>query len=220
LFHTVSKRPDDENADTEVWPTVEDARPAVAPGEPAIDGRNLRTVFAQQAIDLAEVFNLVVGAAQLAGPVQFRVELSAPEGQSTGGGTQSLQHVKLIPADGGATLVAGWMNQVERRAELRTLAYLDAQHGLRFQNAQLRAPPAPSQRLDRQRYEALLQRIEAFLRDQGIDARVADASEVNAAVPARRPAAGGASAIVWLLLAFVLAATVAALAVAKLKQSQ
>ena len=44
-----------------------------------------RTAFAMQALGLAETFNLMLQAERVKGPVTYRVELSAPDGMSTGG---------------------------------------------------------------------------------------------------------------------------------------
>jgi hypothetical protein len=147
---------------------------------------DLRTKFAMQAVDLAGLFSLLIGERPLTGPVTYHVELSAPDGPSTGGGIQAVQHIKLIPADGGATLVAGWANQIERTAELRTLNYLNELHAERFAQSALRPPPSPSERLDRVQYDELLERMRTFFTDKEIRATVVDASEPRTAV---RPAA-------------------------------
>jgi hypothetical protein len=55
-----------------------------------------RTQIAMQALDFASVFNVVIGPERLAGSPGYRVEMSAPDGPSTGGGKQALQHVKLV----------------------------------------------------------------------------------------------------------------------------
>jgi hypothetical protein len=154
---------------------------------------DLRTKFAMQAVDLAGLFSLLIGERPLTGPVTYHVELSAPDGPSTGGGIQAVQHIKLIPADGGATLVAGWANQIERVAELRTLNYLNELHAERFASSALSPPPSPSERLDRVQYDELLERMRTFFADKEIRATVVDASEPRTVVrpsvapPSRRP---------------------------------
>lgn len=110
-----------------------------------------------KALGLAESFNLAVGDKKVAG---HRVELSAPEGPSTGGGKQSVQHIKLIPDGGGTVLVAGSADQVSRSAELRSYGYLAALHARRFRGAALP--------LDRAAYEELLRRAQAFFADRGL----------------------------------------------------
>ena len=80
------------------------------------------TQFAMKALGLADMFRVAIGEQPVGGSVKYRVELAAPEGTSTGGGTQAVQPLKLIPVQGGATLVAGSANQVEGKAELRSYA--------------------------------------------------------------------------------------------------
>jgi hypothetical protein len=136
-----------------------------------------RTQFASEAVDLAEVFRLLIGTTPLRGPTQFHVELSAPDGPSTGGGVQSVQHIKLVATDGGGTLVAGWADQAAATAELRTLDYLDAQHDRRFRGSSLKAPPRPSERLDRKQYLRLLERLRSFFDERELLVSVVDLPE-------------------------------------------
>ena len=82
------------------------------------------TQFAMKAMGLADMFRAAVGDQPVGGSVKYRVELATPEGTSTGGGTQAVQPIKLVPIQGGATLVAGSANQVEGKAELRSYNYL------------------------------------------------------------------------------------------------
>ena len=64
------------------------------------------TQVAAQALSLAELFEARF-AQGVAGPVPFRIELAAPDGPSTAGGKQALQHIKLVPLGGGPTIVIG-----------------------------------------------------------------------------------------------------------------
>ena len=116
------------------------------------------TQFAQRAIGFAELFNMLVGAETLGGG--WSVELSAPDGPSTAGGKQSVQHIKLVPVGGGHTTVAGSASTVDRRAELRSWDHLDALHRARFRGARLT--------IERARYDELLKKIEHFFAMQGI----------------------------------------------------
>lgn len=140
-----------------------------------------RTVFAGKAFGLAELFKHTVGKERLeVGPVTYVPELSAPEGESTGGGKQSLQHIALVPQGGGATLVIGTADLVGQRAELRGFAQVDDVHRRRFKGA-----PFP---VERPRYEALLQSLQTFFSGRQYQVTVVGAP---AAPPA--PAAGVAS---------------------------
>jgi hypothetical protein len=123
-----------------------------------------RTQFAMQALGFADLFNFKVGDQKVSG---HRVELSAPEGPSTGGGKQAVQHVKLIPADeSGAVIVAGSANQVEKTAELRTFEYLADLHAKRFKGAALP--------IDKAQYNLLIARVKAFFADQRLAVSLLD----------------------------------------------
>jgi hypothetical protein len=146
-------------------------------------GEHLRTEFAMKAMDLAELFNVLVGEAPIAaaapGQPPFAVELSAPDGMSTGGGVQAVQHIKLVPVGGGATLVAGTANQAEGTAELRSYDHLSELHAKRFKGAE-----AP---VDRAAYADLLKRAESFFSEKGLRVVLVDTARAPAgAAPASR----------------------------------
>ncbi len=101
-----------------------------------VDEQPRYTHVAAQAVGLAERFEERFSAG-LDGPVTFRVQLASPEGPSTGGGKQVVQPIKLVPADGGPTIVIGAANTVKQMAELRSYALVSEQYGLRFKGAQL-----------------------------------------------------------------------------------
>lgn len=92
----------------------------------------LRTRVANQAASLAEAvtdgfedFHMGAG--------DYVVELSVPEGPSTGGGTQALQHLRLVPRRKGyAVVMVGTVNPVTSTGELRTYDHVAIQHELRF----------------------------------------------------------------------------------------
>ncbi len=176
-----------------------------------------RTRYASEAMSLAERFNLVVGMAPIKGPVRYRVELSAPDGPSTGGGEQSVQHIKLIPTDGGATLVAGWCNTVLRATEVRSLAYLDREHQRRFHGSTLAPPPLPSLRLDAAHYDELIDRLREFCVEQDFKLTVAEAPEGQPTQLRARPTpASNSGSWAWLFLVlFVLCLATGAFLVLK-----
>src|SRR4051812_48796568 len=110
--------------------------------------RNLRTRFAIQALDFSEAFNAGLGTQVLA-PGSYKPQMTAPEGQSTGGGVQAMQHIRLVSSSPGVpVLVVGSANQPGGVAELRSFEYVDAVHRERFGN-----PVA----LDRHQYDEFLQ---------------------------------------------------------------
>lgn len=95
------------------------------------DPEALRTRLARKFVTLADSFtdafrDFAIGAAA------YAVELTAP-GMSTGGGKQALQHIRLRPRrEGYPVLVAGTVNQVERRAELRDFDHIAVVNEVRF----------------------------------------------------------------------------------------
>jgi hypothetical protein len=117
------------------------------------------TLVAQKAASLAELF-----ASQfekgLDGPVRFRVELATPDGPSTAGGKQALQHIKLAPEGGGPAIVIGSANAPTMLAEIRTYEHIAALYAQRFHGA-----PIP---VDVTRYYELGQAIATFFRAMGM----------------------------------------------------
>jgi hypothetical protein len=122
-------------------------------------GDQQHTAFAGQAVGLAELFKYGFGKKQLEGPVTYGAELSAPEGGSTGGGKQPLQHIKLVPLTGpGHTLVIGTANIVDKSCELRTFRHMDDVHRQRFKGQPFTTDPA--------KYAAFLEELRAFFAAQ------------------------------------------------------
>jgi hypothetical protein len=157
------------------------------------------TAFAMQALGLAEMFNLMLQAERVKGPVTYRVELSAPDGMSTAGGKQATQHVKLVPEGGGTTIVAGSANQAENWAELRTFEHLKILHAQRFKGAEIP--------LNRVQYNELLEKLKAFFADK-CTVRVAEMP--RDAAPASSPASSSKGASGTLVLLIILVVAVAA----------
>jgi hypothetical protein len=90
----------------------------------------------------------------------WAVELTAPQGMSTGGGKQALQHLRLRPRKPGySVLVAGTVNQMERRAELRDFDHLAIMHEVRFRHALA---------ITNQEWEQFLRKAEVVLNAAGI----------------------------------------------------
>lgn len=140
-----------------------------------------RTAFAMAAFDLAQRFKLRflseqidTGTATLPNPTLL--DMVAPDGLSTGGGTQALQHIRLVPERGPAILI-GSANQKEQTAELRTHAYLVQQHAQRFGNQELPVPVAM--------YQPLMEKVAAFLEGEKLVVKTIDAAPAPA--PAVEP---------------------------------
>ena len=93
----------------------------------------LRTRVANQAASLADTvkdgfedFHMGAG--------DYVVELSMPDGPSTGGGKQARQSLRLVPRRKGYSIViAGTVDPVLSTAELRTFDHVAILHELRFQ---------------------------------------------------------------------------------------
>ena len=92
----------------------------------------LRTRVANQAVSLAEA--VTDGFADFhMGAGDYVVELSVPEGPSTGGGAQARQNLRLAPRRKGYSIViAGTVDPVTSTAELRTFEHVAILHELRF----------------------------------------------------------------------------------------
>jgi hypothetical protein len=107
----------------------------------------LQTVHALQASDLAAALNESLQKMRIA-PGDYVPELTAPQGPSTAGGVQAMQHLRLVAGQSGLpTLVVGYANHAAGTAELRNYEYVDAVFRQRFHR-----PLA----LDRAQYDAFL----------------------------------------------------------------
>lgn len=92
----------------------------------------LRTRVANQAASLAETVNDGFDEFHM-GAGDYVVELSVPEGPSTGGGTQARQNIRLVPRRKGyAMVIAGTVDPVTSTCELRTFEHVAMLHELRF----------------------------------------------------------------------------------------
>jgi hypothetical protein len=93
----------------------------------------LRTQVANQAASLAESVTDGFEGFHI-GAGDYVVELTTPEGPSTGGGKQARQHLRLVPRRKGyAVVVAGIVDPVTSFAEVRTFEHVAVLHELRFQ---------------------------------------------------------------------------------------
>jgi hypothetical protein len=119
-----------------------------------VNKKMLQTQFSVRATDLAESFRSTVGRTTV-GPYGYLPDMTSPEGPSTGGGVQAMQHLRLTPpAPNMPTLVVGHLNPRDGTAELRTLEHVDAICRERFRQG---APIDPTQ------YGHFLQSAQAFL---------------------------------------------------------
>jgi hypothetical protein len=92
----------------------------------------LRTQVANQAASLAETVTTGFEGFHM-GAGDYVVELMGPEGQSTGGGAQARQTIRVVPRRKGyAVVVVGTVDPVTSFAEVRTFDHVALLHELRF----------------------------------------------------------------------------------------
>ena len=162
----------------------------------------LQTFHALQATDLASACNDALKRMRIE-PGNYALEMTVPEGPSTAGGVQALQHLRLVPgAPGFPTLVVGHANHADGRAELRTYDHVDAIHRTRFKR------PLG---LDRVRYDECLTLarhvLEALHLQTVVVGPPADVGEPPESGPrARQGPAATAAGIVVVLAALTVAA--------------
>jgi len=128
----------------------------VAPPAPPADPAALRTRLAKKFVSLADDVNEELGDFSI-GAGNWGVELTAPQGMSTGGGKQALQHLRMRPRRPGySVLVGGTVNQVEKTAELRDYEHMCMMHEVRFRKRL---------EITRNEWEQFLRKAEVVLRD-------------------------------------------------------
>jgi hypothetical protein len=159
------------------------------------DGRaSLQTLHAVQASDLAAAMNEALQKVRIS-PGEYAPELMAPQGPSTAGGVQAMQHLRLVAGQAGLpTHMVGYANHAEGKAELRTYDYVSAVYRQRYHG---------KLDLDRAAYEAFVafakQLFTALHLRTSIVGPPADLTEESPASPERR-GAGTASVVVLLVV--------------------
>jgi hypothetical protein len=166
------------------------------------DRRRLQTAVALRATTLAENFRNTVGQLRV-GPHAYTPDLTAPEGPSTGGGAQALQHVRLLPPQPNMpTLVVGHVNQRDGAAELHTYDHVDAICRERFNQ---HAP------FEAWHYAPLLESMQGFLSALGMRVALAGPPrQLGRLVDSLRPPKSGGALIVWVGGVIVLVGALAA----------
>jgi hypothetical protein len=165
------------------------------PGDPAALRTRLAKKFVSLADDVNEEFTeFTIGAGA------WGVELTAPQGMSTGGGKQALQHLRMRPRRPGySVLVGGTVNQVEKVAELRDYAHMCMMHEVRFKKRL---------EITENEWEQFLRKAEVVLRAAEVQSeRVGPDKELlgqRAAMTRTYKLAAAALVVVVLLVAIVL----------------
>ena len=126
-----------------------------------------RTVHAQQAMEITDLFSYKFGALRFGQSTPRRLKLQEPDGPSTAGGRQARQSLVLIP-DGEApqTTVLGWVDSVQRRGEIKSLAALGQHYRQRFDDAL---------DLEVAEFDRMVAELRGFLKIQKIDLVMAEA---------------------------------------------
>jgi hypothetical protein len=155
------------------------------------------TMVAGKAMDFAKMFNSFF-AAGLRGPVHYKLDLTTPVGPSTAGGRQVLQHVRLLPPDGGPAIVMGSANGIDKTAEIRTLRALADVHAARFKGAVLQIDPAA--------YQELVRNVQGFFELQGFKVTLSQISPslVPPPMAAPEPKSGTNGALIALVVVALL----------------
>ena len=168
-----------------------------------MDKKHLQTQFSVKASTLAESFQNTVGRMPV-GPQGYKPDLTSPDGPSTGGGVQAMQHLRLLPPTPSMpTIVVGHANQRDGTAEVRSYAHVDAIYRERFHEA------AP---FDQGEYDAFLQSAQGFLAACGLRVSIAVQSQPPpppepTAAPTLPPAAKRRM-VTWVVVAAMIAAAV------------
>jgi hypothetical protein len=155
------------------------------------------TAVAGRAAEFALHFNRTF-ADGFAGPAPYLIDLTGPAGPSTGGGKQALQHIRLVPHDGGAAIVIGSVSQPENSAEIRTFRHVAELHARRFKGA--RVP------VDVNAYRTLTRNLHAFFAAQGFAVVMVDVSDAPASnYPPPMAEGGGGSQTPWIIAGMAIA---------------
>jgi len=128
----------------------------------------------------------------------YKVELTAPEGQSTGGGVQARQHITLVSPDDGHTVVVGACNNVEKSAELRTYDHVANRFSQRHSGA---AFP-----VDSGHFSVLRQNLTDFFTSQSFAVTTSAAPAAAARAPAAQTGKSSSGLIILVVVLLLLIA--------------
>jgi translation initiation factor IF-2 len=162
-----------------------------------------KTMFAAQAVSLADTFQIFMVRERVGTSRKYKLELSAPDGPSTAGGKQAMQHIKLVPEDGHGTLVMGSCDQVHNQAKIRVHEHLAAMYAERYQGEKLP--------IGEEEYQKLCHTVAKFFEQRGlqVSAEAVPAPRATPApVQAKPTASGQTSPLPWILLTVVLTSAI------------
>lgn len=143
-----------------------------------------RTVHAQQAMEITDLFSYKFGALRFGQNQPRRLKLQEPDGPSTAGGLQARQSLVLLTdADPPQSLMLGWVDSAMRRSEVKAYSALKLLHKQRFQK------PLD---LEEEEFQRMIQELRGFLKIQKIEVIELEAAALPVPVvnrPAPAPAA-------------------------------
>ena len=154
-----------------------------------------RTEFAMAAVDFSGLFNSYFSDKSFGG---YKVELTAPEGQSTGGGVQARQHITLVSPADGHTVVVGACNNFEKTAELRTYDHVSARFSQRHSGA---AFP-----VDSGEFSVLRQNLTDFFNSQSFTLSTTAAPAAATRAPAAQAGKSSSGLIIFVVVLLLLVA--------------
>jgi hypothetical protein len=141
------------------------------------------TMFAGKSVALAEVFKFTLGKEPFVGPSVCRLELSAPTEESTDGGRLAVQHVSIVPENGGPTTVIATAYQVQQRVEARPYEVVIETYKKRFHTGS--SPVTPGQ------FDEMTRRLKEFFQQFGFTFEMASLlGSRPSPSPPRHPTAG------------------------------
>lgn len=150
-----------------------------------------RTAFALAAVEFAKFFKEQFADFRIGTVVPYTPSLTLPEGMSTGGGAQSVQHITLQSSTPGAPpLTVGWVNRRSWNAQIRTFGCLEEMHRQRFPNRRFD--------LDAASYQTFIEKAQVFLDEQGMTVQLE--SSPPAPLSVRPPAASKNQGVVVMLI--------------------
>lgn len=129
-----------------------------------------RTLIAQQALETSDLLNLRFQSRLVGTATPRKLMVAVPDGPSSDGGKKVRQSIVLAPAhakDAAAgTVMVGWLDIVQKRAELRVHAVVKSQFEQRWHQP-FDVPKEP--------YDALMRDVQSMLGVQEIEVAVIQA---------------------------------------------
>lgn len=170
------------------------------------------TAFAARAFRLSDLFKQAFPKPLELNGRHYNLVMMAPEGGTTGGGVQSVQHVLLVPMAPGTKFVIASMDQLKRVAEIKRYDLQASLFQERFKGQNL-----PFERLA---YVDVVMSVEKFFTQHGIEiqsARAADRTPTGSNPAVEVPARSSISLASWFVFGAGLLLAAAGLAMILLR---